>query len=56
MDVPENPQKAEYLLSTLIGGLLRDQKCTVKALKTNDTWFGVTYKEDKAYVVESLRS
>mgnify|MGYP005797229087 FL=1 len=30
-DVPENPLKAEYLLPTLVGGLLRDQKCTVKA-------------------------
>ena len=54
-DVPENPLKAEYLLPTLIGGLLRDQKCTVKVLKTNDTWFGVTYKEDKADVVESFK-
>lgn len=54
-DVPENPLKAEYLLPTLIGGLLREQKCTVKVLKTNDTWFGVTYKEDKADVVESFK-
>ena len=54
-DVPENPLKAEYLLPTLIGGLLREQKCTVKVLKTNDTWFGVTYKEDKEDVVESFK-
>lgn len=54
-DVPENPLKAEYLLPTLIDGLLREQKCTVKVLKTNDTWFGVTYKEDKADVVESFK-
>lgn len=43
--VPANPQKAEYLLPTLIGGLLRDGKCTVKVLETKDNWFGVTYKE-----------
>ena len=54
-DVPANPQKSEYLLPTLIGGLLRDGKCTVKVLKTNDTWFGVTYKEDKVAVVESFK-
>lgn len=54
-DVPENPLKAEYLLPTLIGGLLREQKCMVKVLKTNDTWFGVTYKEDKADVAESFK-
>ena len=53
--VPANPQKAEYLLPTLIGGLLRDGKCTVKVLETKDNWFGVTYKEDKAAVVESFK-
>ena len=53
--VPSNPQKAEYLLPTLIGGLLRDQNYTVKVLETSDTWFGVTYKEDKAAVAESFR-
>lgn len=54
-EVPVNPQKAEYLLPILIGGLLRDGKCTVKVLETRDSWFGVTYKEDKAAVVESFR-
>lgn len=53
--VPANPQKAEYLLPTLIGGPLRDGKCTVKVLETKDNWFGVTYKEDKAAVVESFK-
>lgn len=53
--VPASPQKAEYLLPTLIGGLLRDAKCTVKVLETKDKWFGVTYKEDKAAVVESFK-
>ena len=54
-EVPVNPQKAEYLLPTLIGGLLRERTCTVKVLETRDSWFGVTYKEDKAAVVESFR-
>ena len=54
-NVPVNPQKAEYLLPTLIGGMLREGKCTVKILETRDRWFGVTYKEDKAAVVESFR-
>lgn len=53
--VPANSMKAEYLLPTLIGGLLRDGSCTVKVLETNDKWFGVTYKEDKAAVVESFK-
>lgn len=53
--VPANPLKAEYLLPTLIGGLLRESNFTVKVLETNDKWFGVTYKEDKAAVVESFK-
>ena len=53
--VPTNALKAEYLLPTLIGGLLREGKCTVKVLETNDKWFGVTYKEDKPVVVESFK-
>lgn len=54
-EVPANPEKAEYLLPTLIGGMLRRGACTVRALPTHDKWFGVTYKEDKAAVVASFR-
>lgn len=54
--VPANPLKAEYLLPTLIGGLLREGKVSVKVLETNDKWFGVTYQEDKAYVKESIKA
>lgn len=54
-DVKLNPMKAEYLLPTHIGGLLRDGKCTVKVLETKDKWFGVTYKEDKEAVVQSFK-
>ena len=54
-DVVSNPLKAEYLLPTLIGSLLRENKCTVKVLETHDKWFGVTYKEDKPEVVKSFK-
>lgn len=53
--VPRNPLKAEYLLPTLIGGLLREETYTVKVLPTKDKWFGVTYKQDKPMVVENIR-
>ncbi len=55
-DVPENPLKAEYLLPVLIGSLLRRGQCTVKMLPTHDSWFGVTYKEDKDAVIQSFRA
>ena len=50
----ENP-KAEYLLPEAVGALLKEKKATVKVLPTNDKWFGVTYKEDKEKVVQSLQ-
>ena len=53
--VPDNPLKAEYLLPTHIGGLLREGRVSVEALETRDKWFGVTYKEDKAAVVASFK-
>ena len=46
--------KAEYLLPIYIDQLLQANKVSVKVLNTNDKWFGVTYKEDKDYVVKSF--
>ena len=53
-DVPENPMKAEYLIPIFIGQLLDQGKMSVKVLKSNDTWYGMTYKEDVAAVKESF--
>ncbi len=53
--VPANPMKAEYLLPIHIGDLLKHGKCSVKILKTDDKWFGVTYKEDTESVKENFR-
>ena len=52
--VDSNPLKAEYLLPIYIGQLLRENKVSVKVLSTNDKWFGVTYQEDKEYVIEEF--
>lgn len=51
-----NYMKAEYLLPTIVGGLLREGDAEVTVLQSNDKWFGVTYKEDKEYVVDSVRN
>ncbi len=48
-----NPQKDEYLLPIIIDGLLQGGT-EVSVLPTEERWFGVTYKEDKASVVESF--
>ena len=51
----ENPLKAEFLIPSYIGQLLKEKKVTVQVLDTPDAWFGVTYKEDKPFVVDSFR-
>lgn len=55
-NIEDGNLKAEYLLPTIIGGLLEEGKADVKVLKSHDKWFGVTYKEDKEAVVASVRS
>ena len=47
--------KGEYLLPTIIGDLLKEGKVDVKVLKSHDKWFGVTYKEDKEFVVNEVK-
>lgn len=54
-EVPENPLKAEYLIPTFIGKLLEQEKIQVKVLRTDDTWYGMTYKEDVEAVKESFQ-
>lgn len=54
-DVERNPLKSEYLLPTIIGGMLRAGECTVKVLPTNDTWYGITFKEDVEFVQNAFK-
>lgn len=54
-EVPANPLKAEYLIPIYIGVLLKKDQMSVKVLRTNDTWYGMTYHEDVAAVKESFR-
>lgn len=54
-ETPETDLKAEYLLPTIIGSLLEEGKISVKVLKSEDQWFGVTYKEDRETVMNAVR-
>ena len=54
-EVLANPLKAEYLIPIFIGQLLEKGQMAVKVLKTNDTWYGMTYREDVEAVRESFR-
>lgn len=54
-NVKEGDLKAEYLLPSIVDGLIKEGKATVKVLPTNDKWFGVTYKEDAPVVIASIK-
>lgn len=47
--------KAEYLIPTFVGRLLEQKKISVKVLKTEDTWYGMTYREDVTAVRENFK-
>jgi len=55
-EFPKKPEKCEYLLPTIIDGLIRDGKATVKVIPCHEKWCGVTYKEDKEDVKQELQS
>lgn len=54
-EVSGNPLKAECYLPFVVDDLIKSGKATVKVLTSSDKWFGVTYKEDKPFVVESIQ-
>ena len=53
--IKNNPLKYEALLPNHVGVLVKEGKCNVKVLTSNDSWFGVTYKEDKPTVVAKIQ-
>jgi hypothetical protein len=55
-DINVNPLKAECYLPMEVGSMVKDGIATVKVLSSKDKWFGVTYKEDKPFVVSSIQA
>lgn len=51
----DNMLKCEYFLPFVVDELLKEDKAEVKVLSTKEKWYGVTYKEDKAVVVNAIR-
>ncbi len=46
--------KAEFFIPSIVNEILKSEKASVKVLKSNAKWFGVTYKEDKEIVQKEL--
>ena len=52
--VSVNPLKAEFYLPTVANNQLAANRATVSVLHTDESWHGVTYREDLASVQESV--
>lgn len=51
----DNP-KSEMYIPSVVFDLIDDKVATVKVLEANSPWFGVTYKEDKPFVIEKINT
>jgi hypothetical protein len=47
--------KSESYIPSTVNDLVVAGQARVRVLRTNDSWFGVTYREDRPRVVESIR-
>jgi hypothetical protein len=46
--------KSELDIPTSVDKFVKNGQITIKILMSNERWFGVTYREDKPYVIESI--
>lgn len=53
-NLEKNPLKCEFFLPFVVQELMVEGKAEVKVLKSKDRWYGVTYKEDKAGVMQAI--
>jgi choline kinase len=50
-----NPLKGEYYLPFVVNEALQHSE-TVEVFEVDEKWYGVTYKEDKAFVVKAIQN
>jgi hypothetical protein len=46
--------KAEFYIPSAVAGMVSSGEATVRVIPTISDWFGVTYREDRPRVVESI--
>ena len=51
----EENLKKEFFIPTLVNDLIVDDKIEMKVLDTTSQWFGVTYQEDRPFVVSKFK-
>lgn len=53
-NLSKNPLKCEFFLPSAVSQLMEEGKADVAVLKSEDRWYGVTYKEDKETVMQAI--
>ena len=48
-------EKSEWYIPFVVDELIKEGKATCKVLPTESSWFGVTYREDKPYVMAEIK-
>ncbi len=49
-------EKSEFYIPSVADTLIKEGKAEVKVMESQDSWFGITYREDKDNVVNSIRA
>ena len=52
--LPKDPVKCEFYLPFATDALIQEGSASVRVLKTDETWYGVTYREDLPTVVDAI--
>jgi len=47
--------KSEFLIPSVVNDLIQDNREHVSIVESSAKWFGVTYKDDKPYVIEQIQ-
>ena len=47
--------KSEFYLPAAVDSLIRSGRAEIRVLHSLDSWFGITYREDKPFVQAALR-
>jgi hypothetical protein len=48
--------KAEFFLPTVVTELIKENRVQVEVINSDAVWYGMTYKEDKQVVKDSIKS
>ena len=53
-NLPVNPEKCEYFLPFVANALIQEGRGRIRVLDCDETWHGITYREDLQSVIDSI--